>query len=131
MSLSEAYRPLQNLRNYLNLNLRIGIDAGSITAAVIGDQKFRYSLWGEPIMVATQLAQTAEANTIRLTKAINDLSQDLFAFKSDDSIVLSDKRNLPTWVLSVDENNLVSNTTSKINFDKAFSNNSSIEEVIK
>ena len=83
-------------------------------------------------MVATQLAQTAEANTIRVTKAINDLSQDLFAFKSDDSIVLSDKCHLPTWVLSsVDESNLVSNTTSKINFDKAFSNNSSIEEVIK
>lgn len=88
-----------NQRYNLSLSLRIGIHTGSVTAALIGERKFRYDLWGDPVSLACQLAQQAEANTIRVTQAVCDRVQDLFPFESDKSIVLEDKRTLPTWVL--------------------------------
>lgn len=117
-----------NRQYNLSLNLRIGIDTGLITAAVIGETKFCYDLWGEPVNVATQLAQRAEANTIRVTQAVNTNVEDMFAFESDNSVTLLDKRSIPTWVLGKTRmSDLLSDITSGLNLD--FDNNSNIEDI--
>lgn len=117
-----------NRQYNLSLNLRIGIDTGSVTAAVIGESKFRYDLWGEPVNVATQLAQRAEANTIRVTQTVNTNVKDMFAFESDNSVTLLDKRSIPTWVLGKTRmSDLLSDITSGLNLD--FDNNSNIEDI--
>lgn len=88
-----------NQKYNLGLNLRIGIHTGAVTTAVIGQKKFRYDLWGEPLNIASQLEQQAQINTIWVTQAVCDRVQDLFSFEPDKSIILEDKRILPTWVL--------------------------------
>lgn len=123
-----------NRKYNLSLNLRIGIDVGLVTAALIGEQKFRYNTWGEPVNIATQLAQRAEVNTIRVTKAVRDRVKDLFSFESDNSITLLDKRSIPTWVLGkTGMSDLIGEITSGIDFDEDNEfdeNSSSIEEII-
>lgn len=121
-----------NRKYNLSLNLQIGIDAGLVTAAFIGEQKFRYDLWGEPVNVATQLAQRSEANTIRVTKAVRDRVKDIFAFQSNNSLTLLDKRNIDTWVLGkTGMSDLIDEITFGLDFDEEddFGNNM-IEEGI-
>ena len=102
-----------NRKYNLSLNLRIGIDTGLVTAAIIGESKFRYDLWGEPVNVATQLAQQAEANTIMVTKAISSNVKEVYDFEPNNSITLMDQRSIPTWVLGkTGMSDLVSDLTS-------------------
>lgn len=84
----------------LDLNLRIGIDTGVVTAALIGEQKFRYDLWGEPVSVATQLAQNTPANTIRVTQAVNDSVKNVLTLQPDDSVTLLNGTKIATWTLA-------------------------------
>jgi adenylate cyclase len=39
----------------LNLNLRIGMASGPVTAGVIGTRKFSYDVWGDPVNLASRL----------------------------------------------------------------------------
>ncbi|MEM8828314.1 MAG: adenylate/guanylate cyclase domain-containing protein [Cyanobacteria bacterium P01_G01_bin.19] len=108
-----------NRKYNLSFNLRIGIDTGLITAALIGEKKFRYDIWGEPVNVATQLAQNSEANTIRVTQAIKDRVKDMFAFQSGNSITLSDKGKISTWVLGqTGMSDLIGEITFGLDFDE-------------
>ncbi len=108
-----------NQKYHLNLNLQIGIYTGSITAALIGQKKFQYDIWGEPIRIASQLAQESEINTIRVTQAVCDRVQDLVAFEPDKTISLKDNRNLPTWVLGkMGMSGLISDITFGLDFDE-------------
>jgi class 3 adenylate cyclase len=108
-----------NQKYNLNFNLRIGIHTGSITAALIGQKKFQYDIWGEPLRIASQLAQHTEANTIRVTQFVYDRVQDLFPFEPDQSISLEDRSNLSTWVLGkAGMRDLISNITFGLDFDE-------------
>jgi class 3 adenylate cyclase len=126
LNLLNAVNPKYNL----GLNLRIGIHTGAVTAALIGQKKFRYDLWGEPLSIARQLKQQAEPNTIRVTQAVCDRVGDLFPFESDKSVVLEDKSTLPTWRLGKTEmRDLISELTFGLSFDEDESSNAhSIEE---
>lgn len=107
-----------NHKYNLGLNLRIGIHTGRVTAALIGQKKFRYDLWGEALSIAIQLERHAEPNTILVTQAVCDLVRDLFPFDADKSIVLEDKRTLPTWVLGkIGVGNLIREVTFGLSFD--------------
>ncbi len=107
-----------NQKYNLNFSLRIGIDTGSVTAALIGQRKFQYDLWGEPLSIASQLSQQAEANTIRVTQAICDRVLDIFPFEPDRTISLEDKRHLPTWVLGkTSMRDLIGEITFGLDFD--------------
>jgi adenylate cyclase len=39
----------------LNINLRIGLASGPVTAGVIGTRKFSYDVWGDPVNLASRL----------------------------------------------------------------------------
>ena len=108
-----------NQKYNLGLTLRIGIHTGSVTAAIIGQKKFCYDLWGEPLSISTQLAQQTETNTLRVTQAVCDRVQDMFPFEQDKIISLEDKRTLPTWVLGkTGMRDLISELTLGLSFDE-------------
>jgi class 3 adenylate cyclase len=119
-----------NQKYNLGLNLRIGIHTGAVTAALIGQKKLRYDLWGEPLSIASELERCAEPNTIRVTQAVCDRVRDVFSFESDKSIVLEDNRTLPTWVLGkTGLRDLSGELTFGVSFDDDDSSNAhSIEE---
>ncbi|MBO1067467.1 MULTISPECIES: adenylate/guanylate cyclase domain-containing protein [Nostocales] len=107
-----------NQKYSLNFSLRIGIHTGSITAALIGQKKFQYDIWGEPIRIANQLSQQTQANTIRVTQAVCDRVQEIFSFQPDQTIKLEDQSHLPTWGLGkADMSSLFSDITPGFDFD--------------
>jgi guanylate cyclase len=50
------------------LQARIGIDTGPVVAGVIGQAKFSYDLWGDPVNTASRMESHAEPGTIQVTE---------------------------------------------------------------
>jgi adenylate cyclase len=48
--------------------VRVGIHMGSVTAGVIGDEKYQFDLWGDTVNMAARMSTTAAANTVTLTQ---------------------------------------------------------------
>jgi len=50
----------------IDLNVRIGIAAGPMTAGIIGKNKFSYDVWGDPVNMASRLEQSSEVGRITI-----------------------------------------------------------------
>jgi class 3 adenylate cyclase len=108
-----------NRQYNLSLSLKIGIDTGTVTTALISP-KLRYDLWGEPAQVAVELAEFAETNTILVTTAVRERVVDLFAFESGKTVTLENKSTLSTWILGkTGLQELITELTLGLNFDEA------------
>lgn len=49
--------------NY-DLHLRIGLNSGNVVAAVVGESRFAYDVWGDTVNVAARMESLAEPDTI-------------------------------------------------------------------
>jgi len=54
------------------LQLRIGIDAGEVTAGVIGTKKFIFDLWGDTVNTASRMESHGEPGKIHITERVAD-----------------------------------------------------------
>lgn len=54
------------------LQLRIGIDAGEVTAGVIGTKKFIFDLWGDTVNTASRMESHGEPGKIHVTGRVAD-----------------------------------------------------------
>jgi adenylate cyclase len=52
------------LTKHHNLAFHIGVATGPVIAGVIGDKRFTYDLWGEPVNLASRITDDASANVI-------------------------------------------------------------------
>ncbi|MFO1472291.1 MAG: adenylate/guanylate cyclase domain-containing protein [Turneriella sp.] len=55
------------------LQLRIGIDIGEVTAGVIGTKKFIFDLWGDTVNTASRMESHGEAGKIHVTGRIAEM----------------------------------------------------------
>jgi adenylate cyclase len=62
---------MQNLENIFGeaLQIRIGINTGSVIAGVIGIKKFIYDLWGDAVNVASRMESHGKLGSIQVTEA--------------------------------------------------------------
>lgn len=52
------------------LEMRVGIDTGSVVAGVIGKRKFGYDLWGRTVNTASRMETTGTAGEIQVTESV-------------------------------------------------------------
>lgn len=55
-----------------DIHLRIGINSGDVVAAVIGESRFAYDLWGDAVNVAARMETTCEVDRIHCSSAFID-----------------------------------------------------------
>jgi len=55
-----------------DLHVRIGINCGDVVAAVVGESRFAYDLWGDTVNVAARMEANGDADRIHCTKEFVD-----------------------------------------------------------
>jgi class 3 adenylate cyclase len=83
----------------LPLQVRIGIDAGSVVAGVIGRAKFSYDLWGDTVNTASRMESHAEPGTIQVTERAYERLRDRYELSPRGTVEVKGKGPMTTYVL--------------------------------
>ena len=50
------------------INLRIGINTGSVTSGVVGKSKFQFDIWGDAVNLASRMETGGEPGRVNISK---------------------------------------------------------------
>lgn len=64
------------------LTVRIGIDTGPLVAGVIGQEKFSYDVWGDPVTIASRMESHGHPGRIQVTARVRDQLVDRFRLEA-------------------------------------------------
>jgi len=81
------------------LALRISIHAGSVTAGVVGTERFGYKIWGETAYIASSLQSQADLNYILLTQSVYERIADSYTFIQNPAVKIQGLGEVETWTL--------------------------------
>jgi adenylate cyclase len=89
-----------NEHSAYKLNLRIGIDTGTVVAGVIGKRKFFYDLWGDVVNTASRMESHGVAGRIQITDSVRQRLGESFLLEKRDAIAVKGKGEMRTWFLN-------------------------------
>jgi adenylate cyclase len=81
------------------LTVRIGMNAGPVTAGVIGESKFIFDVWGDTVNVASRMESQGAQGQIRVTKFVRDALAHNYVFEGPFRVELKGKGQLDVWRL--------------------------------
>jgi adenylate cyclase len=82
-----------------DLAVRIGIDTGPVIAGVIGQAKFSYDLWGDPVNTASRMESHADPGTIQVTEHVREALGDRFELEARGTVDVKGKGPMTCWLL--------------------------------
>jgi class 3 adenylate cyclase len=85
-----------NQKNGTDLQLRVGIDAGTVIAGVIGKTYLSYNLWGNATIQTHVIAAHTIPNEIWVGQAVRDRLGDAYGFEARPAIDIPGRRNAIT-----------------------------------
>ncbi len=99
-----ALEVIENLREQNRLmsrdvQIRIGIHSGTVTAGIIGRQKFAYDLWGDVVNVTSRLESTAEPMMIHASESVFSRLEGDYLFEPRGEVELKNRGKLRTYYL--------------------------------
>lgn len=81
------------------LQLRIGINSGSVIAGVIGRTKFHYDVWGDAVNIASRMESHGIPGRIQIGPATYELIKDQFRCTPRGAVEVKGKGTMETWFL--------------------------------
>jgi adenylate cyclase len=82
------------------LQLRVGVNSGSVVAGVIGRRKFSYDLWGDVVNTASRMESHGLPGGVQISAATYALVCDRFDCTPRGTIDVRGKGPLDTWIVS-------------------------------
>ncbi len=82
-----------------DLNLRIGIQTGPVTAGVIGKKKFSYDVWGPTVNLASRMESHGMVGKIHVTATYKARLDHAFKFEPRGVIQVKGVGEVETWFL--------------------------------
>ena len=76
----EFCRRVLRITKKMNLQCRIGIHQGPVTAGVIGTKKFAYDLWGDSVNLASRMESSGKPMFIQISRPAYELVYDRYEF---------------------------------------------------
>lgn len=92
------------------LGLKITIHGGSVTAGIVGTNKFNYNLWGETIDLATQLYPQAPQDLILVTRPVYERVANNYKFSSN-PVTTSNFGEVEAWSIN---NKMIQEAAAKV-----------------
>jgi adenylate cyclase len=83
-----------------SLQIRIGINTGSVVAGVIGRNKFIYDLWGDAVNVASRMESSGVAGRIQVTPATYNHLKDKYVLEERGVTFVKGKGEMNTYWLT-------------------------------
>lgn len=83
-----------------DINIRIGINTGTVIAGVIGQKKFIYDLWGDAVNVASRMESHGIPGAIQVTSETYELLRERYQFEERGSISIKGKGDMKTYWLT-------------------------------
>jgi adenylate cyclase len=81
------------------LQVRIGINTGSVVAGVIGKRKFIYDVWGDTVNIASRMESHSEPNAIQVTETTYELLKSRYELVERGEVEVKGKGKMKTWYL--------------------------------
>jgi adenylate cyclase len=82
-----------------SLQLRIGINSGSVVAGVIGKKKFIYDLWGDAVNIAARMESHGIPGEIQVSQATYELLKGSYIFEERGLIGVKGKGPMRVYLL--------------------------------
>lgn len=89
--------------NYLGgkhpIEIRIGLDSGSVIGGVIGRRKYFYAIWGDVVNTAARMESHGSSGKIQITRATYELIKNEFECEYIGRIPVKGKGQMDVWHL--------------------------------
>jgi len=82
------------------IQLRIGINTGSVVAGVIGISKFSYDLWGDAVNIASRMESQGLAGKIQVTEATYEQLKDKYQFEKWGAVNVKGRGKMTTYLFA-------------------------------
>ena len=79
--------------------LRVGFNAGPVTAGVIGTNKLFYDIWGDTVNIASRMDSTGVEGRVQVSEESKKLLEEFFAFEERGEIPVKGKGTIKTFLL--------------------------------
>ncbi|MBI2925614.1 MAG: response regulator [Verrucomicrobia bacterium] len=89
----------RNASNPNSIEIRIGINTGSVIAGVIGKNKFIYDLWGDTVNTASRMEAYGLPGCVQVTQATYERLQGRYDFEDRGAIEVKGKGQMKTYFL--------------------------------
>lgn len=91
-------------KNFLSgqypIEIRIGLNSGSLLGGVIGRKKYFYALWGDTVNTASRMESHGSRGKIQITRATYELVKDEFECEYIGLISVKGKGEMDVWHLT-------------------------------
>ncbi|MDY6785386.1 MAG: adenylate/guanylate cyclase domain-containing protein [Cyanobacteriota bacterium] len=108
LAMQTSLQFIQTTPNFRNsqieepLQMRIGINTGTVVAGVIGTNKFIYDLWGDAVNVASRMESSGQAGRIQVSQATYQCLKGRYNLEPRGEIEVKGKGQMMTyWLQSV------------------------------
>src|SRR5215216_1085652 len=81
------------------IEIRIGLNSGSLLGGVIGRKKYFYALWGDTVNTASRMESQGSSGKIQITRATYELVKNEFDCEYMGVIPVKGKGNMDVWHL--------------------------------
>lgn len=88
------------------LELRVGYNFGDVTAAVIGNTKLYYDIWGDAVNIASRMDTTGEKGKIQVGEHCLEILSKKYEFQKRGSIYVKGKDNMNVYFLKKKKHHL-------------------------
>ena len=109
----DRFNAARDLGDRDRLGVRVGINAGPVTAGVVGTRKFLYDLWGDTVTIAADLQEAAPPGTVRVTAAVYETVRDQFSLVPDEPVAVPGKGEVATYRVLDEEDGAPSPATER------------------
>lgn len=99
LDMLDCVKNLELLEGKHPIEIRIGLNTGSLMAGVIGRKKYYYALWGDMVNMASRMQSHGTGGKIQITREMYELVKDDFVCEYIGKINVKGKGPMEAWHL--------------------------------